>query len=501
MNKGILLILDGYGEANEKKGNAVANAKTPTLNKIKKQGYSLLKTSGESVGLLNGEMGGSEVGHLTIGAGKVVPSISKAIKDDIKSKEFDKNQKIHKILNDLQKNNADLHLIGLMSDKNIHSDINHCIKLIEMSADKAKNIYIHFITDGRDCGQYDSLKYLKLLNKCIKKHENCHILSVSGRFYAMDRENYMERTNSAIKSMFYGENKILTKDIENYIKNQHEKGVNDQYINPAFVSDTPFSKVDKKDCVFFFNFREDRLRQIGKAVQELGCKLVTMAEVGGVKSTVIYKASKTKNTLSEHLSKLGLTQVKISETTKYAHVTYFLNGGEEKPFKNEERIHVPTIETNDYALTPKMRAEEITNQTIKSLKNSTDAVIVNYSNPDMIGHTGDYKATITALEFLDKFIKKVVKFAKKYGYFILITADHGNAEQMLTKDNEPNTAHSLNDVFCSVINKNVKLKPNGELKDVAPTFIELMQVEPNKHFDGVSLIERLYWQNNVFLLI
>jgi len=488
MHKGILLILDGYGEAEAGAGNAVRNAKTPTLNKIKSKGHALLKTSGEAVGLFKGEMGGSEVGHTTIGAGRIIPSTALEIKQDIKNKNFENNPKILKILNELKKNKSDLHLFGLMSDKNIHSDIKHCIKLIEMAKEKANNIYIHFVTDGRDCGERDSVKYLKQLNKAIKGVENCHILSVSGRFYAMDRENYLERTKTALNSMFFKENPIKESEIEKYIKNQHNNKVNDQYIVPAYVESKTYKQIGKNDCIFFFNFREDRLRQIVKACEQFKCKLVTMANVGGVSAISIYQNKNVEHTLSEHLSNLNLKQIKISETTKYAHVTFFLNGGREEPFTGEDRVHVPTIETNNYALTPKMQAKEITKQVKLAIKKGYDAIIVNYSNPDMIGHTGDYLATVKALKFLDKCVKQVLSSAKKNNYFTLLTADHGNSEEMINKNGEPHTAHSLNDVFCAVVNKNVKLKANGELKDVAPTFLELMDVAPNPYFNGSSLI-------------
>lgn len=486
MRKGILLILDGYGEGKPYEFNAVTNAKTPTLDKIKKHGFSLLKTDGEAVGLFEGEMGGSEVGHTTIGAGRIVPSTAKKIRDDILSGEFAKNAKLNKVLNDVEKNNSDLHLIGLMSDKNIHSDINHAVEIINLAKGKAKNIFIHFITDGRDCGAYDSIKFLKYLKKSIKNIENCQILSVSGRFYAMDRENYLDRTNRALNAMFSPNGQIKETEIEKYLKSQHQKGNNDQYVEPISVVSN-FDKLSKNDCLFFFNFREDRLRQICSECKKFGCKIATMSDVANVNSVVLYPNKIKKNTLSEYLSKQGLKQIKISESTKYAHVTYFLNGGEEKPFENEDRIHVQTIETDDYAKTPKMQAEEITKQTLKAMDKNYDAVIVNYSNADMLGHTGNYKATVKAIEFLDKCVKKIIQHAKKNDYFVLITADHGNSEEMVL-NGEPQMAHTLNEVMISVVNENCKLKAKGGLQDVAPTYVELLGLKPSKHFEGKSLI-------------
>ena len=486
MRKGILVILDGYGEGEKTEYNAVANAKTPTLNKLKKQPHSLLKTHGESVGLFEEEMGGSEVGHLTIGAGRVMPSTVKRIRDEIKSGAFEKNKVLVKMLENLKKNNADLHLCGLMSDKNVHSNINHCLEIIKLAKENAKNIYIHFITDGRDTGVHESLKYLKYLQKHIKNIENCSILSVSGRFYAMDRENHEERTNEAFNACFT-QNKTIT-DIEKHIKEQHSAGNNDQFVEPVALKSTTFKGVNKNDYILFFNFREDRLRQIVKKCEELKCNLITMSDVGGVRAKSMYPNKVTTNTLSEYLSKNGLKQIKIGESTKYAHVTYFLNGGREEPFENEDRVHVPSFNVDDFAKTPQMKAKEITKEVKKAIKKGYDSIIVNYSNADMVGHTGNYEAAVKSLEVVDGCLKKVLNHAKKNKYFVMITADHGNADEMKTQNGEPHMAHTINPVFCVVANSELMMKEHGTLQDVAPTFIELMELKPNKHFEGKSLI-------------
>ena len=488
MQKGILVILDGYGEGKKSQYNAVENANTPTLKSLKKQSYSLLKTHGESVGLFEDEMGGSEVGHTTIGAGRVINSTAKQIRDDILSNEFSKNKVLMQTLENLNKYKANLHLFGLMSDKNIHSNIEHCVEIINLAKNKAKNIYIHFITDGRDSGAFDSLKYLNYLQNCIKNVKNCSILSVSGRFYALDRENHKERTNQAFNACFM-QNKTIT-DVESYIKEQHNIGNNDQMIEPVGVKNKTYNGVDKKDYVLFFNFREDRLRQIVKKCEELNCNLVTMSDVGGTTAKVMYTSKIVKNTMSEYLSKNNLTQIKIGESTKYAHVTYFLNGGREEPFEKEDRVHVPSYKVNDFALTPQMKAKEITEEVKKAIKRDYNAIIVNYSNADMVGHTGNYLATVKSLEVLDRCVKKVLNYAKKKNYFVMITADHGNAEEMKTKTGEPNMAHTINPVLCVVANSGLKMKKEGELKDVAPTFIELLGLKPNKHFEGTSLIKK-----------
>lgn len=488
MKKGILVILDGYGEGEVNEYNAVTNANTPTLHMLKKQSHSLLKASGEAVGLFDSEMGGSEVGHLTIGAGRIVNSTAKQIKDDIESGEFQKNKVLNNALDKLKKNKSNLHLFGLMSDKNIHSNINHCVEIVNLAKNKANNIYIHFVTDGRDAGAYDSVKYLRQLQEKIKNVKNCSILSVSGRFYAMDRENHEERTNEAFNACF-SPNKTIS-DVEDYIKAQHKLGKNDQFIEPVGVKSKTYKGIDKKDCILFFNFREDRLRQIVKKCEELNCDMITMSDVGGTNAEVMYPSTVVENTLSEYLSKSGLKQIKIGESTKYAHVTYFLNGGREEAFDGEDRVHVPSYNVDDFAKTPKMRAVEITKQVNKAIKKGYDAIIVNYSNADMVGHTGDYNATVKSLKVVDQCLKKLLKTAQKNDYFIMITADHGNADQMRMENGEPHMAHTINPVFCVVANSGLQMKKYGELKDVAPTFIHLLGLKPNKHFKGKNLISK-----------
>ena len=489
MNKGIMIILDGYGEAESSTFNAVKNAKTPTLKKLKKDNFSLIKTDSEAVGLLKNNMGGSEVGHMTIGAGRVVPSTAKLIADEIKSGKFEQNPIIQNLSSFLHANNSDLHLIGLMSDKNIHSDINHLFKIIDVTKNYAKNIYIHFITDGRDCGEYDSLKYLKLLEKHILDVPNCSILSVSGRFYAMDREKVQERINLAFNAMFNKENETNLTVVE-YLKQEHKEGRSDQYVIPAYVKNSRYTKINKNDAIFFFNFREDRVRQMAEKCASIGCKIISMANVGSVKTEVVYEKEIVKHTLSEHLSDLNIQHIKISETTKYAHVTFFFNGGREIAFENEHRKHIPTIETVDVSLTPEMRANEITEEIVTSMQNEMPVIIANYSNADMVGHTGNYDAAVKAIECLDKCVKKVLINAKKYNYKVLITADHGNAEEMRMKNGDVHTAHTLNKVICKIENADVKVKKYGELKDIAPTFLDLLEIEQNTYFTGKSLIKK-----------
>lgn len=487
-NKAIMLILDGYGEAKKAEFNAVTNAKTPFLHSLKKFPHSLLKTDGEAVGLFSGAMGGSEVGHTTIGAGRVVLSTAKKINDEIKNGEFFNNKILLKVQKNLEKTGGNLHLVGLMSDKNIHSNIFHATEIVKYFSKRVKHIFLHFITDGRDSGIHDSEKYLKILRKELKDVQNYEIASVMGRFYAMDRENNYDRTDVALNAMFKAMNPI---DIsaEKYIKQNINNNVFDEMIEPIKLLTKENSILGKKDTVFFFNFREDRLRQICEKTSKLTPNIVTMSEVSSVKSNVLYPAQIVKNTLSEYLSKQGLTQIKIAETTKYAHVTYFLNGGREEPFVNEDRILVESLKVKDFAKTPKMKAGEITQKTLKAIDKSYDAIFVNFSNPDMVGHTGNYSAVLKSLAFMDKCVKKIVDFALKNDYKVLITADHGNAEEMRNIDGSLSTAHTLNRVMAVVLGTEQKsMKKFGELKDIAPTFLEIMNLKNSSHFEGGSLL-------------
>ncbi len=489
MKKGILIILDGYGEGKRYEYNAVTNAKTPFLNSLKVQSKTKIKTDSEAVGLLNNTMGGSEVGHMTIGAGRVVLSTAANIANDIKTNKFAHNENVVKIMSHLRSKSADLHLVGLMSDKNIHSDINHAIEIIKIAKDYVKHIYIHFITDGRDTNSFDAPKYLKKLEKEIKNIKNCEIISVSGRYYAMDRESNLDRTLLAFNAMFK-QTKFIDSSILEYLESQYKEKHTDEYIDPISIKSS-YTNIKKDDVVLFFNFREDRLRQIVNMTSSLNCKIASMSDVGGTKTLVLYPEKIVEHTLSEHISNLGLRQVKISETTKYAHVTYFLNGGREKPFPNEDRIHVPTLKVDHFDKTPKMRAREITIQTLHAIKSQYDCIVVNYSNPDMIGHTGNYLAEIKSLNYLDKMVKKVVKYVIKKDYVIVLTADHGNAEYMKNADGSNNTSHTLNPVFCVVIKdgKVLKTKLHGGLKDIAPTLIDAMDIDKNPYFEGKSLIQ------------
>ncbi len=489
MNKGILVIIDGYGEGEAGQFNAVANANTPTLDRLKTQPYSLLEASGEAVGLFKGDLGGSEVGHMTIGAGRIIPSTAKKINDEVRSNKLQHNIKLATVMSELNRNNADLHLVGLMSDKNIHSNIYHALAIVDIAKDMVKNIYLHLITDGRDTGPKESLYYLDIVRKHINNVKNCHILSVSGRVWSMDREGHMDRTERGLVAMFDTKSSIKDKDIEEFIRNEH-KTKNDQFIEPVHIDVTSYKGIKKEDAILFFNFREDRMRQISALAKRYTDNIVTMSDVGGVDSIVLYPNENVDHTLCDYLSERGLRQIKIGESTKYAHVTYFFNGGREEACFGEDRVHVPSHNVEDFRSTPEMKAKEIADETIKAMDKEYDAIIVNFSNADMVGHTGDYEATKISIESVDKALCRLIDYAREKGYFVVVTADHGNADEMRMANGEPHMAHTLNPVFFVVADSGYSMRRNGGLRDVAPTFIELLGLEEYPYFEGESLIEK-----------
>lgn len=493
MRKGLLLILDGYGEAEKSQFNAVTNANTPYIDYLRKTyGYSLLYTHGKNVGLPKDAMGGSEVGHTTIGAGRIIKTTTVKIDDDIESGEFFKYPEFIEKFSALASRGGALHIGGLFSDKQIHSDLNHAFALMKLAKNyNIERVFFHAFTDGRDCAQTSSIEYLRKFEYNSKLIGVGEIATIGGRFYAMDREGNLDRTNKALDVMQRAEYDYSS--AYECLINNHENGITDEFIEPKRIKTNKKYTFSEKDLFIFYNFRADRMKQ---PVQQLNNRnimdIITFCDfVKGDNISHIYNEEDIKGTLSEYLSTLDLKQLKISESTKYAHVTYFLNGGREEAFKGEDRIHIETEKTNDFATTPKMRAWEIAKSTQDALNNKKhDAIIVNFSNPDMIGHTGNYEATINSLEFLDICVKNVVETALKNDYFIILTADHGNAEEMVDKLGRVQTAHSLNPVICMVIDKTpYSMLQFGGLKDIAPTFIHLMQLPPNDKFEGNILVK------------
>lgn len=499
----LLMILDGFGLYKDYPGNAISLAKTENLDKLYETcPHTEIYASEKWVGLPMGQMGNSEVGHLNIGAGRVVFQDLTRIGNDIDNGNFYHNQMFLKAVENAKKNNSSLHLMGLVSKGGVHSHFKHLLALIDLAKKEGlKKVYIHVITDGRDVSPDASLEDVKELEDYLKKVGVGKIADISGRYYAMDRDKRWER----IKKYF----DLVTEKYDNSnpnaldaIKSSYDNGVTDEFIKPVEIDCE--GKIKDGDSLIFFNFRPDRARQIVRALvdenfdgfprKEKNIFLVTMTQYDDTipHTNIAYPENRPTNTLGEILEKNHLRQLRIAETEKYAHVTFFFNGGREVMFKGEDRILVQSPKVATYDLKPEMSAPEITENLIEKLReNIYDCIILNFANPDMVGHTGVIPAAIKAVETVDNCIGKILKEIKKLGGVLLITADHGNCDMMLTKDNKPITSHTTNKVpFILYGVENVKLRSEGALCDIAPTILELLNIKQPKEMTGKSLIEK-----------
>jgi 2,3-bisphosphoglycerate-independent phosphoglycerate mutase len=495
LNKVILIIMDGLGLSNKKKGNCVAMAETSCLNWMKTQSFTELNASGKAVGLSKGIQGNSEVGHLTIGAGRIILQPLEKINQAIKSKKFFKNKELIKAINYSKKNNSALHLIGMISDEGVHSHLNHLIALLELSKKlNQKKIFIHAITDGRDVPEKSAEKFIKK----IQKKGIGKIASLSGRFYAMDRDKNWNRTKQAFELITQGKG-IKENNALQAIKNQYLKGIEtDYYIEPILIEEKGL--IQNNDSIIFFNFRTDRPRQLSLALTSKKFNyfkrnktpkiyFTSMTHYSKeIKGNYAFKEEKIKNNLGKILAKNNLNQLRIAETEKYAHVTYFFNSQNEKPFKKEKRILIPSLKDKSYDLHPKMSAEKITETALNEIKKQKhEFILINYANCDLVGHSAKIPAVIKAVETVDKETCKIIHEAIKNNYLCVITADHGSAEEKLYSNGTPKPSHSCNPVPFAVIGKKIKLKKGG-LKDIAPTILKLMNLKKPKEMNGKSLI-------------
>ena len=499
----LLMILDGFGLYKDYPGNAISLAKTENLDKLYETcPHTEIYASEKWVGLPMGQMGNSEVGHLNIGAGRVVFQDLTRIGNEIDNGNFYHNQMFLKAVENAKKNNSSLHLMGLVSKGGVHSHFKHLLALIDLvKKEGLKKVYIHVITDGRDVSPDASLEDVKELEDYLKKVGVGKIADISGRYYAMDRDKRWER----IKKYF----DLVTEKYDNSnpnaldsIKSSYDNGVTDEFIKPVEIDCE--GKIKDGDSLIFFNFRPDRARQIVRALvdenfdgfprKEKNIFLVTMTQYDDTipHTNIAYPENRPTNTLGEILEKNHLRQLRIAETEKYAHVTFFFNGGREVMFKGEDRILVQSPKVATYDLKPEMSAPEITENLIEKLReNIYDCIILNFANPDMVGHTGVIPAAIKAVETVDNCIGKILKEIKKLGGALLITADHGNCDMMLTKDNKPITSHTTNKVpFILYGVENVKLRSEGALCDIAPTILELLNIKQPEEMTGKSLIEK-----------
>jgi 2,3-bisphosphoglycerate-independent phosphoglycerate mutase len=475
MNKVVLIVLDGWGLRKSRKNNAVKLAKTPNFDYYwKHYPHCRLKAAGRAVGLPKGYMGNSEVGHLNLGAGRVVKQEVTIINEAIKDDSFFRNKVLVSNIKKVKKNNGRLHLMGLLSDAGVHSHINHLFALLKLARKFGVPVLIHVFADGRDTPPKSVMKYVKQLKKKLKQEK---IATVSGRYYAMDRDKRWQRTKKAYDAVVNAKG-IHASAISAAVKEAYARGESDEFILPTVIGD--YKGIKDNDGVVFFNYREDRARQLTSAVAlgKFGKKkkidFVCMYEYdSSFGLPVAFEKPEIKHVLAEVLSKAGKKQFHIAETEKYAHVTYFFNGGREKPFKKETRKIIPSPKVATYDLRPRMSAAKVTAGVLKQL-GKQDFIIVNFANPDMVGHTGDLKAAIEAVEFVDKCLGRIVSRARRLGSACVITADHGNCEEITGKWE---TSHTLNDVPCILVCEfDVNLR-NGRLSNVAPTILKVMNIK------------------------
>ena len=504
----ILMIMDGVGLNDESKGNAFKLANTPNLDKlIAKYPNTYIATSGMAVGLPEGQMGNSEVGHTNIGAGRIVYQDLTRITKEINDGDFFKNEEFLKAIENVKNNNSSLHLMGLLSDGGVHSHNSHLYALLKLAKEQGiENVYIHAFLDGRDTPPTSAIEYLKELEEKIKESGVGKIATLAGRYYAMDRDKRWDREKLAYDAMVNGiGNKFKT--VQKAVENSYEAQEFDEFVKPIVITDeegNEIAKIKDKDSVIFFNFRPDRARQIVRVITEPDFSefetvkmnnlyFVTMTECDETLNHVhvAYKPQALKNTLGEVLSNRGYTQVRCAETEKYAHVTFFFNGGEEKQYKGEDRILVASPKVATYDLKPEMSAYEVTDKIIDAIESKKyDVIIMNYANGDMVGHTGIIEKAIEAVEALDTCVGKVISKLEEVGGEALITADHGNCEYMLDlKTGEAITSHSTFDVPLIVVSDRVKSLKNGRLCDLAPTLLALMGEEKPSEMTGESLVE------------
>ena len=501
--KTVLIILDGWGHGDKTKSDAIYHANTPFITSLyTKYPNCELKTFGEFVGLPNEQMGNSEVGHLNIGAGRIVYQDLVKINIACRDNSIAEMEPLKQSLAYAKKNNTALHLIGLVSDGGIHSHQNHLYKLCELAyqAD-VKNVFVHAFTDGRDCDPKSGKRFIKKLEKNLY---GAKIASVCGRYYSMDRDQRWERVKTAYDLLINGKGEA-SQNISESIQKSYDNGVTDEFIQPILHVDKnghPIAIIKENDAVICFNFRTDRCREITTVLTQinmldfgmetLNLHYTTMTNYDSTfkNINVIFNKGNIKNTLGEVLEKNNKTQIRIAETEKYPHVTFFFSGGRENKFNGEKRLMVSSPKVTTYDLQPEMSAIEVTVKIIKELKKAeSDFVCLNFANADMVGHTGNYNAIIKAIETVDSCTKKVVEAGVKNNYAFVIIADHGNADFAINLDGTSNTAHSINPVPCFVINSGFDKIENGKLADIAPTILQIMEVEIPTEMNGNSLIK------------
>ncbi len=500
--------MDGFGINPDTVGNAIYSANTPRLDKIFAEcPHTQIGASGMDVGLPDGQMGNSEVGHTNIGAGRVVYQELTRITKSIKDGDFFANKALLDAMDNCKKNGSALHLMGLLSDGGVHSHIEHLYGLVEMAKKNGlTKVYIHALLDGRDVPPASAADYIDQLNTRLAEIGCGKLATVMGRFYGMDRDNRWERVEKAYAALVYGEG-IQTDDAAAAVRKSYTeidadgKHITDEFVLPTVVSGT--ERIKTGDSVIFFNFRPDRAREITRTFvdddftgferkggrQKVFYVCMTQYDASMPNVEVAFKPESLENTLGEYLAKNGLTQLRIAETEKYAHVTFFFNGGREVSFEGEDRILVNSPKVATYDLKPEMSANEVCDKVCEAIESGKyDVVILNFANCDMVGHTGVFEAAVKAVETVDNCVGRVADSTVKMGGVMLLTADHGNADRMIDTDGSPFTAHTTNPVPFAVIGKDCKLREGGRLCDISPTIVKLLGLKQPGEMTGESII-------------
>ncbi|MCA1040385.1 2,3-bisphosphoglycerate-independent phosphoglycerate mutase [Bacillus infantis] len=504
-----LIILDGFALRGERMGNAVAQANKPNFERYwNKYPHSTLQASGEAVGLPEGQMGNSEVGHLNIGAGRIVYQSLTRVNVAIREGEFEKNQTFLDAINHAKENNKALHLFGLLSDGGVHSHIHHLYALLKLAADEGlKKVYIHGFLDGRDVGPKTAEKYIKEAQEKMKEYGVGEFATISGRYYSMDRDKRWDRVEKSYRAMVYGDGPTYSDPLD-LVEDNYKNGIFDEFVIPSVITrenGEPVATIEDNDSVIFYNFRPDRAIQISNTFtnkdfrsfdrgpghpQNLHFVCFThFSET--VDGYVAFKPNNLDNTIGEVLAQNDLKQLRIAETEKYPHVTFFMSGGREEKFPGEERILINSPKVATYDLQPEMSAYEVTDALLKEIEaDNFDAIILNFANPDMVGHSGMLEPTVKAIETVDECLGRIVDLIIQKGGHAIITADHGNADEVVTLEGNPMTAHTTNPVPVIVTKEGDELREDGILADLAPTMLDLLGVEKPVEMTGTTILKK-----------